>query len=709
MIKFFLRLLLRARLHGQPFPADCSRLLIVANHASWLDRLLLALYLPVRPVYIVFPGEARCDWLLRFFPRWAHTQEIDPMQPMSIKTLVRLVESGQPVLIFPEGQATHSISLHKIYEGVAYVAAKTQATVLPIYIAGTYAMGPGVIAQCIRRTPINIRIGSATHLSAGAGNRRHENRPVAVDELRRCMQDVLIEAIHQRTLFQAFVQAMHSRGRRARILADIQKDYRFGELLKMVLALGRLLARQSEPGERVAVLLPNVAANLAVILGLSAMRRIPAMLNYTAGASGMSNACRAAKVRTVITSRAFIETAKLSAAVEQLGEYQVLYLEDLRPTFGWRDKAWLMAYALWFPEAATVKSVAEEPAVVLFTSGSEGKPKGVLLSHANLLFNIAQVQSVIDFLPCEEKFFNALPMFHALGLTGGTLLPILTGTNLVMYTSPLHYHAIPELVYRHGCTVLISTSSFLAQYGRLADPLDFAKLRYVVAGAEKLPERVRLAWFNKFGLRILEGYGATECAPVVSVTTPTYYEAGTVGKLLPGMSMFLEAVPGIEEGGLLHVRGPNVMLGYLLNEQPGVLRPVSSTRGEGWYNTGDVVSVDARGYITVQGRIKRFAKVAGEMISLEVAENVAQQASPGHMHAATSVPHNNRGEAILLFTTDESLERDALVKKARELGLSELTVPRRIVHLGHLPVLGSGKLDYLAIKGMAEAQPLMEQ
>ncbi|MDR1850316.1 MAG: AMP-binding protein, partial [Zoogloeaceae bacterium] len=490
------------------------------------------------------------------------------------------------------------------------------------------------------------------------------------------------------------------------VVEDIkQVEYTYQDLLKMSLVLGRLAARISKPGEKVGLLLPNMTPTLGLFFGLTALGRVPAMLNYTAGVDGMQAACDAASIRTVITSRAFVDQAKLADKLAALqGLDHIVYLEELRETMTFWDKLWLMGWALWFPRQVEVKASPEDAAVVLFTSGSEGKPKGVVLSHRAILANIAQIRAIID-LSNEDRVLNVLPMFHSFGLTAGTLLPILSGASAFLYPSPLHYRVIPELAYDRACSVMFGTSTFLGHYARFAHPYDFYRLRYVVSGAEKLSATVREQWFEKFGIRILEGYGATETAPVIAVNTPMAYRSGTVGQFLPGIEYRLKPVPGIEQGGLLHVKGPNVMSGYLKADNPGVLQMPASSEGVGWYETGDMVEVDGDGFVRVVGRVKRFAKVAGEMISLEAVEKLALTASPDRLHAASSQPDESKGEALVLFTTDEGMNRAALQKAAQHLGISELAIPKKIVRVEALPLLGTGKTDYVTLKRMAEELP----
>ncbi len=504
------------------------------------------------------------------------------------------------------------------------------------------------------------------------------------------------------SLYTRFLDTLTRFGRERQALEDIrQPRYSYGDLLKLTLALGRLVSKITAPEEHVGVLMPNLASTVGLVLGMNAFQRVPAMLNYTSGVQNLLDACVAAQVKTVITSRQFLKTAELEQQVAVLAEQvRLVYLEDMRAGFGWLDKAWLMGYAMLFPARVARPGNADSQAVVLFTSGSEGKPKGVVLSNRALLANVDQICAAIHF-SADEKFFNALPIFHSFGLTAGVLLPLLTGVSNRLYTTPLHYKQIPEMIRERGSTVLFGTSTFFGNYAKYATAEDFRSLRIVVAGAEKLAESVREAWRSKFGIELLEGYGTTETAPVLAVNPLADNHPGSVGHLLPGIDARVVPVPGIQHGGVLHVRGPNLMLGYYRVDHPGVLEPPASEVGSGWYNTGDVVDMGHDGFIHIVGRIKRFAKVAGEMISLETVEAIADQAEPDFQHGAATVQDEQRGEAIVLFTTAPGLSRERLLEAARSMGMPEIAVPRRFEYLESLPVLGTGKVDYGSLQVLA--------
>jgi len=474
------------------------------------------------------------------------------------------------------------------------------------------------------------------------------------------------------------------------------------ELLQRALGAARMVASKVPARQTVGILLPNVAGTLAAVIGCSAVGRVPALLNYGAGADTINEACHAAQVRVVITSRAFVEKAGLGPVVDKL-EPAVYYVEDLRQRLGPLDLLWI-ATARLAPSLVLPRGDSEAPAVILFTSGSEGSPKGVVLSHRALLANIAQVLAALEVGP-EHAVFNALPVFHSFGLTAGALLPLLTGMRCILYVSPLHYKQIPGLIKQSRATILFGTNTFLRHYAEHAAPGDFASLRLVVAGAERLTTEVRQRWQRDFNIDILEGYGCTETAPVLAVNLPGANRPGTVGRLLPGIEGRAVAVEGIASGGSLQVCGPNIMSGYLRAGATGVLEPPATALGAGWYDTGDIVDIDADGFVRILGRAKRFAKVAGEMVSLALSEDLARHARPDHQHAVASAPDRQRGERIVLFTTASDLQRHDLAHAAHATGTRELAIPRQIVALEALPLLATGKIDHSALTHMASALP----
>jgi len=707
MVKFLLRVILRplfrVRVSGDPNVLKNERTLIVANHESFLDGALLGAFLPVDAVFVVHAQVASkwyFRWLLRFVPHLA----VDSASPLSMKLICRLVETGRPVVIFPEGRLTITGALMKVYDGAAFVAAKTGATVVPVRIEGSGRTYFGRLAGIypLKLFPkIRIAIQPRRQIPMPALPSAKLRRRRAGELMRRILLDMLVATRPQRTLSEAFLDAKATFGSGYGLIEDVRmKEETYGSLLKMALGLARLTMPLTRCGEVVGVMMPNTAATLGLILGLSGAGRVPALLNYTAGPEGLRAACEVAKINKIFTSRAFLEKARLGHVLEGLQNVKVHYLEDLKDRLRLADRPWI----LWYLLRSRLPNDGQRPddaAIVLFTSGSEGKPKGVVHTHNSLLSNVAQVRALADFSPLD-KFMISLPLFHSFGLTSGVIMPLVSGCRAFLYPSPLHYRIIPELVYDRNCTVLFGTSTFLANYGKFAHPYDFGRLRYVVAGAEKLSEDVRRLWIEKFGIRVLEGYGVTECAPVIAVNVPMAARSGSVGQMVPGMEYELEPVPGIESGGVLHVTGPNLMKGYLLHDKPGVVQPPKSVR-EGWYSTGDVVFVDEDDFIHIRGRVKRFAKIAGEMISLEVVERIAASAAPGFAHAATTRTDAAKGEALVLFTTATGLGREQLGAAAKSLGAPELAVPRIVQTVSEIPLLGTGKTDYVRLKQMAEA------
>jgi acyl-[acyl-carrier-protein]-phospholipid O-acyltransferase/long-chain-fatty-acid--[acyl-carrier-protein] ligase len=302
-----------------------------------------------------------------------------------------------------------------------------------------------------------------------------------------------------------------------------------------------------------------------------------------------------------------------------------------------------------------------------------------------------------------------LPLFHSFGLTVGLILPLVSGVQIYLYPSPLHYRTVAELIYGVNATILFGTDTFLNGYARVAHPYDFRSLRYILAGAEAVKEATRRTYLEKFGLRILEGYGVTETAPVLALNTPMFNKFGSVGRILPGMEARLDKVEGVDEGGRLFVRGPNVMLGYLKVDKPGVLEPPE----EGWHDTGDIVTIDEQGFISIKGRAKRFAKIGGEMISLAAVEVLAGELWPNDPSAVVAVPDLRKGERLILVTQKKDATRPEFMAFAKSKHASDLMIPAEVWVLDKLPMLGTGKADMMSLGKLvheriaekAQAQP----
>jgi len=712
IIRTVLRLCYRVEVSGlEHFHAAGPRVLVVANHTSFLDAVLLAAFLPDDLTFAINTHIAR-RWWVRPFLRLVRSFPMDPTSPYSTRALIRYLQEDRKAAIFPEGRITVTGSLMKIYDGTGMIADKSRSVLLPVRIDGAQYTPFSRLRGRVRLRwfpRIRLTIQPPTRIELPETVRGRARRQKAGAVLSDIMTQMMFATSNYRkTLFDALLDAKHIHGGRHPVVEDIERrPLSYRDLVMRAFILGRLTARITKREAPVGVLLPNAAGTAVVFFGLHLYGRVPAMLNYTVGVQGMLSACRTAGIHTVLTSRRFVEAAKLGAAVEALcKEVEVVFVDDLRHRVGALDK---LSALLAVPFARLLyhgflgAPKPESPAVILFTSGSEGAPKGVVLSHANLLANAQQIAARFAF-SSRDKILNALPVFHSFGLTAGTLLPILAGMRTFFYPSPLHYRIVPEMAYDVNATVLFGTNTFLKGYARYAHPYDFYSVRYVFAGAEKLQDDVRRVWMEKFGVRIFEGYGATETSPVLTANTPMDYRPGSPGRFVPGIEYRLEPVSGVETGGRLHVRGPNVMLGYLLADRPGELVPPRSSLGEGWYDTGDIVTVDEDGFLYIQGRAKRFAKVGGEMVSLALVEELAARTWPEAQHAVINLPDAQKGEQLVLLTSRRDASRAELLARARADGIGEINVPKRIVTTKNLPVLGTGKTDYAAARAFVEKE-----
>lgn len=701
LVQTVLEFFYRVTVKGLPnFQAAGKRVLIVANHTSLLDGLLIAAFMPEKITFVISP-EMEKKWFTSLFALMVDLYPLDLTNPLSLRSLVDLIKKNKKVMIFPERRISVTGALMKIYEGAGLVAEKSNANILPIRINGAQYSKLSLLKTKVRtqyfpKITMNILPPKKFDIDPKWTGRQRSHE--VSNQLYNMMVEMLYESSKvNENLFVSLLSAQKIHGRNHYIAEDInRKPIRYKTLILKSYVLGEAMKRCFPEEETLGILMPNVLANLVAFFALQSVDKVPAMLNFSTGIAQVISCIKTVQLKTVLTSKKFIENAHLEKLEEAMLEngVNVVYLEDFAAQLALPDKVkGIFAYLT----GRKPKNSAEQTAAVLFTSGSEGMPKAVCLSHRNFQANRYQAVSILA-LTSSDISFNALPMFHAFGLGVGTLLMVLTGIRTFFYPSPLHYRIVPELVYETNATILCGTDTFFAGYGAMAHPYDFFALRYAIVGAEKLKESTAELWMKKFGIRILEGYGATEASPVISINTPMYNRAGSVGRMMPKMAARLEEVPGIKEGKKLLVAGDNIMQGYMKADNPGVLQPPK----DGWHDTGDIVTIDKDGFIFIQGRAKRFAKIGGEMISLTAVEQLLSKLYPNIVQGVVSIPDEKKGEQLVLITTKEDASLSEIRAFIKKEGFNDLGSPARIIYVKEPPVLGSGKFDYLTAQKIAE-------
>ncbi len=696
---------MKVRIHGlDNLKGIGDKGVMVCNHVSTLDVMNLFAFLPDNVVYALNKNNLK-NPLARWAMRYAKVINFDHLDPDSITEVVNTVKSGKICLIFAENHVTTTGNLMKIYDTPGIVADRADAPIIPVWINGAKH---GYCSQLRGKVPVrpmprtDIYILPAKHYKIDS----KLNRELVSHDI----YHVLLEASFKATftpgqsLFKNVMKTAKVYGKdgwikRRKVIIDMDRNPKsFKDLLIASYVLGRKFNEFTSEGEAVGVLLPNTIAGVATIFGLSAYRRIVSMLNYTLSIDNLVSCCQTAKLNQIITSKKFIGVLKAEELVHALEKegIKIVYLEDIRSTISLKDKL----TGLWLYKRKTVpfEEGGEDTCFILFTTGSEGKPKAVVLSHDNIMANVFQIASLIP-VNKDDLTLNVLPIFHAFGLTAGTLFPLLNGSKLFLYPSPLHYRVIPELCYEYKATFMFGTDTFVRNYAKVAHPYDFYSLKYLVVGAEALKKETADLWFNRFGIRILQGYGATETSPVVAVNTPVMWRQNSVGQFLPNIEVRLNKVDGVQNGGELVVKGPNIMKGYYKHDEPGVLVPPE----DGWYNTGDIVEIDEHRYVFITDRIKRFAKLGGEMVSLSAVENLVRNAYPDKDFdiAAVAIAHGNKGEQIVLATNDNDIDISTISKYASSTAQSNLLIPKAIIFVEEIPTTGTGKKDYINIKKLA--------
>ena len=707
ILRWLVRLLYGFRAFNEPVLATPGPVLLLPNHTSWWDWLLIGVCVDRDWRFVTSRESAEISWLHKRIMINRRTFPVDMNSPYSVKRMAEYLNKGGRLVLFPEGRLSRTGSLMKLFDGTGFLIFKTHAKVITAYVRGAKRLplspNPG-LKQWFPRLSVHfsplLMPPKITHASVTQSRTR----------LTDWLYDQMVRQQFQTemqfgpaTLPEAIEATLRRRSKRVAV-----QDATMQKITCRRLLIGtRLLVRQwsnlPPQHRRIGVLLPNVNAMPVTLLSLWAANKIPAVLNYSTGPTVLLECAQLAGLKHIISSRVFIERLGLDLQPFRDTGLEVLFLEDIRAAISSIEKAAAAVRQFFSSRLGGFSCDPGETAVILFTSGSEGSPKGVELTHRNVLANIRQMLSVID-LVATDRFFNAMPLFHSFGLVIGLLLPLIEGVFVFLYLSPLHYRVVPSAFYNLNCTVLFGTNTFLAGYARKAHPYDFRSLRYLFAGAEKLQDATIAFWLQKFGVRILEGYGATECSPVITANTPMRHRLGSAGQFLPEIEHRVERVEGIgaesedskvknEEIGRLFVRGPNIMRGYLNPEANATFQALG-----GWYDTGDIVKVDADGFVHILGRLKRFAKVSGEMVSLMAVEDALAAAFPqfGLKFAIAVVAKADeaKGEKLIAVTNEPKLTLEQVRDAIRSRGFSNLIAPRAVKLLHEIPRLGSGKVNH---------------
>ena len=703
-----MRLLLRVWFRFRAYNEEATRIegpvLLIPNHLSWIDWLFVGLCVDPDWKFVASVVPTRHSklhaWILSN-PRIILT---DNQSPYAVKEMAAHLEKGGKLILFAEGRMSRTGTMQRLFDGSGFLLQKTQAKVITCHLHGAQRVLASPHRGWTKWFPkVSAHFSDPMEPPKYEGLKPAEERARLTQWLRDQMVqqqfDVDMEYGPQ-TVLTAISEVAHQIPNHT-VLEDMTHQaltYR-----RLLMGTDLLAAQWRAQLERdvphVGVMLPNVNGKVVTLLSLWAADKVPAILNYTAGTPMMLTCAKLADLKQIITSREFLEKAKLEVEPFEEAEIELVYLEDIRKKISGAGKFATLLNHKFNPWAGQY-SPFSDTALVLFTSGSEGVPKGVQLTHKNLLANVRQCGAVID-LTDTDRVFNCLPMFHCFGLTVGLLLPLVRGMFCYLFPNPLQYRVIPAVFYDRDCTVLLSTNTFLNGYARAAQPADFANLRYLICGAEKVQQATREHWAREFGVRVFEGYGATETSPVLSVNTIFESRPGAVGRLFPGMEYKLEPIEGVAEGGRLFVRGPNIMKGYLNKDANAKFKAL-----KGWYDTGDIVTVDEDRYITIQGRAKRFAKISGEMVSLTAVEDALAGAFPDHGEdcqiAVIARPDADKGEILVAATNKDGLEMDEIRKAIQAKGLPNLAVPRKLKVLKEIPVLGTGKINHRELEAQLE-------
>jgi acyl-[acyl-carrier-protein]-phospholipid O-acyltransferase / long-chain-fatty-acid--[acyl-carrier-protein] ligase len=705
--------LYRIRVAGEENIPHHDPALLVSNHVSFVDAILIGASIP-RFIRFMLHREYYDNRWLNWFFRLMKAIPVVPTTRRGIVESLRLarkeLEAGEVVCIFAEGAISRTGHLLSFKRGFEKIVEGTDIPIIPVHLdqvwGSIFSFKDGRFfwkRPKLLPYPVTVSFGPPLPSSA------------SVQEVRQAVQELESEAARHRRrpgdLLHAKFIRMAKRRWSSFCMADTTgTELTYGKALIGARLMGNWVRRRCADEFMVGVLLPASVGGALANVGVSLAGKVPVNLNFTSGNDAMRSAIEQCGIKTMLTSRVFLSKAGLG---EMPG---MVFLEELRKTFTPLQKIMALLSsrllpARWLEQRHSINQEPDDLATVIFSSGSTGAPKGVMLSHHNIVTNIEGIEQVIQFTP-GDRIMGVLPLFHSFGFTGTLWLPLLAGFGAVYHPNPTDAKTIGETVKRYRATLLISTSTFYAGYLRRCSPDEFATLRYVIAGAEKLREPVARGYKEKYGIEILEGYGCTELAPVVSVNIPDVVydnerqignKPGSVGHPIPGVAVKVidpDSGSPLSYGaeGLLLAKGGNLMLGYL--GQPEL---TAQAMRDGWYITGDIASVDEDGFIRITDRLSRFSKIGGEMVPHMKIEEVINGILGDAASAVTAITDQKRGEKLVAFYSANGITAQELWEKLNQSELPKLWIPKREnVHpIESLPLLGSGKVDLKKVKAKA--------
>jgi acyl-[acyl-carrier-protein]-phospholipid O-acyltransferase / long-chain-fatty-acid--[acyl-carrier-protein] ligase len=717
--------LYRIKVEGQENIPEAGGALLAPNHVSMADAALLIASTD-RPIrFMMFKDNYEIPWLkpwLKILGVIPISSQQGPREMIhSLRTATQALKNGEIVCIFPEGEMTRIGQMLTFRRGMERIVKGTEVPIIPAYLGGVwgsiFSFERGRFLWKMPRRipyPVTIKYGVAMPATTSAREVRHAVQELGAEVERERKR-------HLRPLQRSFVRTARRHRFRFAMADGNTPQLRYHQALARAVFLARRLRPVWRGQQMVGILLPPSIPGALVNHAALLMGKVPVNLNYTASNETLASCAKQCKLETVITSRAFLERVHVEPPE------RAIMLEDLaqKPGLGERLAAGLISWLFpvrWLEKAAgsSRKPRLDDVATVIFSSGSTGDPKGVVLTHHNIASNIEQLNQVF-MLGKKDKVLGILPFFHSFGFTGTLCLPPACGLGVVFHPNPLEARAVGALVARYGVTFLLATPTFLQAYIRRCAPEQFGSLQFVMTGAEKLPERVAVAFEDRFGIRPLEAYGCTECSPAVTVNARDFRAAqfrqvgakrGSIGRPLPGITVRIvdpdtrQPLP-LGQTGLLLVRGPNVMQGYLNRPEK-----TAEVLHDGWYNTGDVAEEDDDGFIRITDRLSRFSKIGGEMVPhIKVEDKLHEIAgSTEQVFAVTSVPDEKKGEKLIVLHTLPPEKLQEVVAQLNQSDLPPLWRPRadQFMHVDALPYLGTGKLDLRRMKELAQKEVAMK-